>query len=172
MANNRILSLPEAHTDVTAVAWADSGGDETITLASLGSGAGRNGALHDFGDAAVAPEWSWAFFCQFATAPVVGQVVRVYWREAEEDGGASHPSNDDGTGDAALSSEDKLRNLLYLGSLVVDEASTSAPMAVYGSFRLRTTHGGPVIFNDTDDALSATAANNGFRMWPRPLEIE
>ncbi len=156
----------------TILKWADSGGDEVITLVSLATLVGRNGAMHDFGDVSRARLHSWLFFCQFATPPVVGEAVEIYWREGHNDAGLVHPSNDDGTGDIALSNVDKLKNLKHIGTLIVDEATTAALMAVYGTVDVNVTHGGPTIFNRTVDSLHGTAANNGFWMWPANDELQ
>ncbi len=159
-------------SDQTIIKWADSGGTETMTLASLAASAGRNGAMHDFGDAS-RPRWyAWVFFCRFNTTPVVGETVEIYWREGTEDTGLTLPSNDDGTTDTALSAADKRKNLKLIGVLVVDEAATGVTMAVHGDLFVNTVHGGPVIYNATADALSATAADNGFWMRPIPDEIQ
>jgi len=157
-------------TDVT---WLNTGGSELLTLTSLGAGAGRQGALHDFGamTTARAQDFLWRFFMQFATAPVVGEIIEVYWKSSD----GTHPDNDDGTGDIAVSAIDKLRNLTFLGALTVDEASATPEFAIgngNGSIQLPHRHGSPVIWNASADAFSSTAAEHGFILTPVPLQAQ
>ena len=84
---------------------------------------------------------------------------------------ATDPTNDDGTGDVALST-DKHRNLRILGALIVDEASTSAVMSAEGEYESYARHSGPVVVNNTVDILHSTAANNYFEITPVPDEIQ
>ena len=161
MATSKAYLLPE-----TAIDWLSSTGDELITLTSLAAGAGRQGALHDFGTAARAPEFAWRAWVKFAATPVVGEEVMIYWKTSD----GTSPDNDDGTGDIALSAEDKLKNLMYLGSIIVDEASTTPLFVSSGDVYLPQRWGGPVFFNDTADALSATALDHGFSLAPVPIQ--
>jgi hypothetical protein len=157
-------------TDIT---WLDTGGSELLTLTSLGAGAGRQGARHDFGVLTTArpQDFIWRFFMQFAAAPVVGEVIEIYWKS--DDG--THADNDDGTGDIALSDADKLRNLTFLDALVVDE-NNATPEFSKGSadhvIQLPNRHGMPVIFNNTVTAFSGTAAEHGFILTPLPLQAQ
>lgn len=168
---NKVYQLPEGN-----ITWLASGGTNTLTLTSLGAGAGRQGALDDFGTAARATDYLWRFYCKFATAPVVGEVILIYWKTSDLLGASSgHPDNDDGDGDAAVSAEDKLFNLKLLGQMIVDEASAT-PEFVASGFLPREwcahRYGAPVIWNATVDALSSTAADHGFILTPTPLEIQ
>lgn len=154
--------------DETAITWLASGGSKALTLTSLGAGAGRNGALNDFGTTARAREYAWRAFVQFATTPVIGERIDIYWKTSD----GTHPDNDDGTGDVALSAEDKLRNLILLGSIIVDEASTTPEFVASGFMEVPQRHGAPVFWNATADALSSTAADHGFTLTPIPLESQ
>ena len=80
--------------DETAITWKDSGGTNVITLNNLATVSGRQGALHDFGTAARAHRFAWRFKTEFATAPVVGEPVRIYMKTSD----GTDPDNDDGTG--------------------------------------------------------------------------
>lgn len=152
--------------DETALQWLASAGDELLTLTSLASGAGRQGARHDFGASAKAREYTWRAWVKFATTPVVGEVIDIYWISSD----GSHPDNDDGTGDAAVSAEDKLRGLTKIGRIVVDEASTTPEFTGKGEFEIFERYGHPVFWNRTADALSATAGDHGFKLTPIPMQ--
>lgn len=153
----------------TALQWLASGGDEVLTLTSLGSGAGRQGAMHDFGaTTARSREYVWRAWVKFATTPVVGERVEVYAKT----GDGTHRDNDDGAGDAAVSAEDKLKNLTYIGTILVDEASTTPEFSASGVIEISAREFAPVFWNATADALSATAGDHGFSLTPVPPEVQ
>lgn len=157
--------------DETAITWLASAGTNVLTLTSLGASAGRQGALYDFGTAARARDYVWRFYCKFATTPVVAERITVYWKTSD----GTNPDNDDGTGDAAVSAQDKLRNLRILGHLEVDEASTTPTFVASGylpAALVSHRYGAPVIWNGTADALSSTAAEHGFQITPVPPEVQ
>ena len=155
----------------TTIRWQDSGADETMTLASLGAAAGRNGALHDWGVQPRSSRFHWKFRCQFDTAPVVGESLQLYLREAGMGTSATDPTNDDGTGDTAMAT-DKERNLRFIGTLVVDEAATGIVMSAEGEFESYARFSAPSVRNNTVDALHATVASNYFEITPVPDEIQ
>ncbi len=164
MATAKVFQIGAA--DIT---WLSSGGSALLTLTSLGAGAGRQGARYDFGAITTAREhlFDWVFFMKFATAPVVDEVVDIYWKGYHQAG--VHAMNDDGNSDAAVSAEDKLTNLIYLGSLVVDEASLTPEFAAFAKgdpIWIPHRYGMPVIWNATADAFSSTAADHGFILTP------
>lgn len=128
--------------------------------------------MYDFGydAAAAATLFTWRIFCKFATAPPVDETVQVYWKSG--DAALAHIDNDDGTGDAALSNTDKLKNLLLLGMIVIDENSATPEFSASGKFVLPDIQGAPVILNSTADLFSSTAADHGFDLTPTPHEIQ
>ena len=150
----------------TPITWQSSGGTNLLTLTSVAAGAGRQGAQHDFGTAARSPEFAWRAHVKMATTPVVGERIKIYWKTSD----GTNPDNDDGTGDIALSSQDKLKNLMYLGAITVDEAATGPTFVASGDTYLPQRYGQPVFVNDTADALSATATDHGFTLTPTPIQ--
>lgn len=152
----------------TPITWLASGGTALFTPTSLASGAGRQGALHDLGVAARAREYAWRAWVKFVTTPVVGEVIDIYIKTSD----GTNPDNDDGTGDAAVSAEDKLKNLKWIGQIVVDEASTTPTFRASGTVYVDHRYVAPVFWNATADALSATAADHGFQLTPIPMEVQ
>ncbi len=152
----------------TILSWKDSGGDYVITLNNLATVSGRQGARHDFTAGARAHRFAWRLGVEFETAPVVGEFVGIYSKTSD----GTDPDNDDGTGDAAVSAEDKLRNLIQIGSLVVDEAAADVQMAASGFILLPHRYFQPVIWNFAADNLQATANISVFTLTPVPLEIQ
>lgn len=160
---NRILQV----MGNSAINWLNTGGTSVITLTSLASGAGRQGALVDLGTADRARRYAWRAWMKPGATRVVGEVVQVLWKSSD----GSHPDNDDGAGDIAVSAQDKLRNLAVIGSIMIDE-NAAVEMVTSGEFELGHRHGCPVFWNDTSNTLSATAADFGFAMWPIEDEIQ
>lgn len=138
----------------TAVQWTDTTGDLAMTLNNLAAGAGRQGAVKDWGvlTTARATRYHFRFLVQQETAGVVGETIDLYWKGGDN----TDFDNDDGTGDIALSAEDKLKNLKYLGSIVVDEAAADVDLSISGVFENFDRTGQPVVFNNSADNLQAT----------------
>ena len=161
--------------DETALVWQDTGDPgggspsvRVLSLYNLATGSGRQGDLHDFGTGARTQRFAWRAWVQFATVPVVGEAVRIYVKTSD----GTYPDNDDGTTDAAVSAEDKLKNLTQIGTIVVDEASTVATMAASGFVLLPDRYVAPVFWNATADNLKATDDTSGFKLTPVPPEVQ
>ena len=170
MANNLIRQ-----NQGTVLTWADSGATYAITLKGLASGTGRQGAEHDGGVGAVETRFMWLAQVQFdtGTTPVVGETVDIYLKTAPD---GDNYDNDDGDGtDIAVSAEDKLKNLWYLGSIVVDEAAVDVKMqASGGPIDIGAEKVAPVFWNATADTLDDDVSTTDlkFHLIPVPLEIE
>jgi len=154
----------------TAVKWSDTTGDLAMTLNNLAAGAGRQGAVKDWGALSTARPALYHFrlLVQFDTAPVVGESVTLYWKS----GDGTDYDNDDGTGDAALSAADKLKNLHFLGELIVDEAAADVDMSIQGFFTDLNKEGMPVVYNGTVDNLQATNNVNFVTITPIFDEVQ
>jgi hypothetical protein len=147
--------------------------DAAFEVHSLAAAAGRQSAQYDFGVAAVAGLYEWRAFVQFATAPIVGEVVNIYLKTAGSSASATaHPDNDDGTGESAVSALDKTRNLLFLGVIVVDEAVADIEMVASGYVYIAARAVQVVFWNATADALTADVNESGFMLTPIPDEVQ
>lgn len=153
--------------DGTAIVWAASGGDELFTPTSLAASAGRQGAHHDFGTAARARRWAWRAWIKPGATRTVGQEVQVWWKTSD----GTHPDNDDGTGDIAVSAQDKLRNLMFLGTIQIDE-NAAVEMVASGTLDIDHRYGAPIFWNASSNSLSTTAADFGFSLTPIADEIQ
>lgn len=150
-----------------AITWRSTGGTELFTPTSLLTVAGRQGALHDFTVAARSDWFHWRAFLKPGATRVLKEQIRIYIKTSD----GTHPDNDDGVGDIAVSTINKLDNLHHIGTLVIDE-DAAVEMVKSGDFRLGARWAGPVFWNATANTLSATAADFGFDMTPTPLEIQ
>jgi hypothetical protein len=147
--------------------------DEPFDVTSLAASAGHQSDIYDRGVGATPALYEWCAFVQFATTPVLGETIDIYLKPAGTSASATaHPSNDDGTTDSAVSAEDKLKNLLYIGSIVVDEAAADIEMVKRGEVFLTCRAFQVVFWNATADALTADDDENGFFMTPIPDEIQ
>lgn len=152
----------------TPITWKDSGGSLVISLNNLAPGAARIGAQKDFG-AGSTPEWySWRFTCPFETAPVVNETIDIYLSTSdgtEEDG-------QEGVVDALLGTTNSLRNMLWIGSLLVTSTDAAHDMTASGICRIVTQYVCPVIHNNTVDGLKADANVSVFTLTAITPEIQ
>ena len=144
---------------------------KAFELLNVGAGAGVQSAIHDLGEGAISQNYDWRAFVQFATTPVLGETVDFYLKTAGSSlASTTHPDNDDGTTAAAVSAIDKLNNLHYLGSIIVDEAVADIEMVASGRILLPWRAFQVVGWNATADALTNDVDENGLFMSPVPLE--
>ena len=147
--------------------------DYAFEMHNIAAGAGRQSAHWDRGVGAVPALFAWRAFIQFIANPVVPETVDFYLKTSGSDASATiHPDNDDGTGSAAVSAEDKLNNLQYLGSIVVDEAVLNVEMVASGTVYITARGVNVVMWNSTADALTNDVDENGFYLTPVPDEIQ
>jgi hypothetical protein len=121
----------------------------------------------------VAALYEWRAFVQFATIPVLGEQVDIYLKTAGSSASATaHPDNDDGTSEGAVSASDKLNNLHWIGSIIVDEAAADVEMVASGTVEIRARAIQVVFWNATADALTNDDDENGFMLSPVPDEVQ
>jgi hypothetical protein len=142
--------------------------DVAFEVHNLAAGAGRQSAQLDLGVSARATWYAWRAFVQFATIPVVGETVDIYIKTSD----GTHPDNDDGTSEGAVSSDDKLKNLTLIGTIVVDEAVADIEMVASGVVSLDARYVQIVFENSTADALTNDVDENGFNLTPVPQEVQ
>lgn len=147
--------------------------DYAFEMHNIAASAGRQSAAWDRGVAAVPAIYEWCAFVQFADTPVLGETVDFYLKPMGSSASATaHPANDDGTTSAAVSSVNKLNNLHYIGSIVVDEAAANVEMVARGTVYLTARGYNIVMWNRTADALTNDVDENGFFMTPVPDEVQ
>ena len=146
---------------------------KAFELQSVSPSQGSQSAIHDLGEAAISQIYEWRAFVQFATTPVVGETVDFYLKTAGNSASSTgHPDNDDGTTVLTVGVENKLKNLHFLGSIVVDEALANIEMVASGTVLITARAFQIVAWNSTADGLSTDVDENGFWLSPVPDELQ
>ena len=151
----------------TRVTFEASGGDVTLTLTSLASGAGRISATRDKGSGSQEVHFGGMLRTQFATTPVAKESIRIYLVEQEEarDGGtpAFKVPGDLPSTDTAIADEDRFIGIgTEIGRLKVPEspAANTEYISEYFEFRTRAQKFQIGVWNGTADGLTATAGEH------------
>jgi hypothetical protein len=162
---NKIYTAPES-----TIVFADSAQtpDETLTLANLAAGSARISARHDRGAGARATLFEWRASCQFAATGTVGETIDLFVSSSD----GTHPDGEEGTADAALSSTEKLRNLIYAGSIVVDVTTANADITASGVVRVPARYLSIVVHNNTSQALRNDTSVHRVSLTPIPDELQ
>lgn len=158
----------QEETDV--VFGSEVGDDVAWSTEGIANNAGRQSALYDLGAPPRAAELRYRFYTQLQATPTVGQAIRLYKKTAAAS--AAHPDNDDGTGDAAVSAENKLLNLDIVDQLKVDEAAADVEMVRHGLTVEYSRQIGWVFWNESGASTTADAAETKLIMTPVPPEIQ
>lgn len=142
--------------------------DSAFEMHNIATTVGRQSAQQDLGAAARASLFEWRAWVQFATAPVLGEIVQ-FWIKTSD---GNYPDNDDGTGEGALSALDKTRNLHYIGAIQVDQTTANIEMVASGLVEIRARYVNIVMYNATADALTNDVDENGFSLTAVPDQIQ
>lgn len=165
MATSKQYAISE-----TTITFGSEVGDTVAwSTEAIANAAGRQSAFHDRGDLTTArPErYRYRFvMAGWQATPTVGNVLEL--RIKTSDG--TTPDNDDGTGDAAVSAEDKLKNLGFVGEIVCDEAAANIPAATEGIIYLTERYVGFVLWNRGGSALRNLESGCKLYLTPDPLQ--
>ena len=168
MATSKQYINPES-----AITFADSAQTPTvtITLTALQTVTGRVSAQYDRGASARAAHFKWTFTTQLNGTNIVGAEVQLYI--ARGDGTAAGQIDGNvGTTDAALASANKVNNLQYLGSLIVDQTTTNTTMTVSGYCFIPSRYISLVVYNATTLPLTTSTSVHTFTLIPTPFEMQ
>lgn len=158
-----------AETDV--IYGSEVGDDVALSSESISNNAGRQSALHDLGarTTASSDRWRYRGYTQSQATPTVGNVLQWYLKTSD----GTHPDNDDGTGDAAVSAEDKLKNLDLIDVCVVDQAAANIEYVCRGVlYDVNERHIGVVMWNEMGATTTSDAAETKFVLTPMPMELQ
>lgn len=155
----------------TPIVWTDTGGDFALDLGGLAAGGVRAGDIGDLGSGDRASLYDYVFLVDgFDTAPVVGEVVRLYLALGNSNSAGEIVGDLSGTDGA--SSTVVLPNLVQLKPAVVQTTTAANELIVSGIIEIRHRYVIPVVHNDTADALLSTSDAHKFILTPHPLEVQ
>ena len=148
------------------VVWTSAGGDEVITLTSLANGDGRMGDEHDF-TATFSARIRISLEVDFNAAPTAGLTMDVYWSSSHD--GADYDGECSGA-DGAYNSEDDMKRLYYVGSLVA--SNDTDPQRQSWVFPMPARYGLPVISNQSGQVLTNVGADQIVTVTPLIDEVQ
>lgn len=146
-----------------------SGGTAVFTPKAVANAAGRVSAQHDRGAPSSPGRYMMHCETQCQATPTVGQTVDVYVAEGLS---SSLIAGDVGTSDAGLSDTDVLRNLRYVGSISVENATADEKFMAVFDVEIRSRYFSVVWWNNTGATLTNDDAEHIVTMVEVPDEIQ
>lgn len=149
------------------------GADVAWSIEGVANNAGRQSAHHNLGALSTARShiFHYRFFTHFQLTPTLGNAIELHMKTSD----GTHPDNDDGVVDTALSSLDALKNLKLINVLKVIDASANVAgveMAISGIVEVYDRDVAFVIVNKSGATISATDSDSGLILTPLPAEIQ
>lgn len=155
----------------------DTATDVAFDWSDTAAGAAEQSAKADL-LAERAPEYAIHAAFEFATAPVTGETVDLYWAPSvNATAGSGNPGFVTGVtaayaGGAANLAEGLLQ-LIFLGSVVCSaDATTTVQMAFVGVFSPPTRYGSLVVVNNTSDAAHSDAVESAVSLTPIVPDVQ
>lgn len=166
----------------TTLEWFDGtdrgGEDYLLDLTSLANGAARQGGKGDLG-ALRAPEYAIMLEVEMAVAPAAtGPTIDLYWAPSPHATAATqNPGGCSGadavyTGTAGATLDASLKQLMFIGSLVLTADATAVVQRQTFKFKPPHRYGMPVVDNNSGQAFHSSAANVGVILYPLIPEIQ
>jgi len=157
----------------TAKAWKTTGGDYTISLASITTTNGRQGGKGDLG-VNRADRWTMQVTASVGAAATAGNTIDYYWAASPASAaGTSNPGGTTGV-DASfpVAVIDLLPQLIFVGSLVLSNSSGTAIQTQNMIFVPPFRYGMPVVINNSGQTLGSTATDHTVTLYPIEDGIE
>lgn len=158
--------------EATAITFGDSGQSYTATFNALASAGMRQTPKASLGDPRPR-QYAVLLLTQFGTAPTAGRTLELYWSSSNN---ATAGTNNDGQcsgTDAAYSiGADGLKQLVPVGTLVVDNAAADTNQQASFLFIPPTQYGQFVLYNNTDQALDNESNDTLIIMIPLDDEVQ
>ncbi len=112
--------------EVSSVFGSEAGDDVVWSTENIADDAGRQSAFLDLGVMTNARAYRYGLrtYAQFEATPTIDEALTFHAKTSD----GTHPDNDDGTGDAAVSTLDKLNNLSPVATIMIDEAAADIEM--------------------------------------------
>ena len=168
---NKVYINPE-----TAFTW-DNAGTGAVNLMDLGGLAAAGLAMGTYQDLGVAPRSEFYQFEMlidgFDTAPVVGEVITLYFSQSNSttnfDGNPTTDPTSSAQGTITLA---QAKNCLLAGVATVYSTTAADELKITGLVRIQSRYVAPVVYNGTADALLSTADAHLVTLTPVPQEIQ
>jgi hypothetical protein len=138
-----------------------------LTLSALASGAGRISARYDRGTGSIATLYRWRATFQLTGTNVVGAAIELYVSSSD----GTRPDGEIGTADAALTT-DKRKNLIYAGTLIVDQTTTNTNMTASGVVWVPNRYFSVGVWNATTLPLTTSTSVHSVKFTPVPDESQ
>lgn len=146
----------------TPVTFKSAAGTVAFTPTSVAGQAGRKSDVWDRGASPQPEKYSWRAKTAMAGTPRLGAKIDLYIATSDGtiiDGGVT-------ADDAAFTDKSALKNMLHIGSLVVDSVTTDA-IKGSGVFRMHSRYGVLILWNNTaSEVLSSTAGDHEVILTP------
>jgi hypothetical protein len=151
----------------TAKTFQDSGGDYTLSLASLGANSGRSSVLVDRGVGSVPIRYRWRAIITWATTGIVWETAEIY--VSESDGSVNDST---WTANAAVT-ENSFENANYLGAVYCQMTTPATASITSGIVILSARYYMVGVWNrSTTKTLNATANLSKVIFTAMPDEIQ
>jgi hypothetical protein len=142
------------------------GADYAWSVEGVTNGAGRVSAQIDLGAVPREYIFHWSCEIQFQATPTQYNTFDIYIAEAI-DADSTQISGDEGASDAALGDVDSVRNMRYIGSVVVENAAASEKNVASGTFVTYSRYISMVCINNSGATVNATDSNFRFDITPK-----
>lgn len=157
----------------TAITFQDSSGTVAINVQNMATVTGSYSAQLDRGSGSTASLYNWRGTVQMNTTGVVGETVDLYIATSDgtnTDGANNYITGTSASSLGALTSTNALKNLIYIGSVIVDVADANKTHTASGVVFIPTRYMQLVVWNGTTKTLKNTANANTFSLTPIPNE--
>lgn len=163
-----MTSQAQINTATTEKWNGEAGATVAWSVEGLADAAGRVSAQSDRGASPRDFFFTWSAEVQWQATPTQYGTLDFYAAAAAEDT-AADIDGDIGTSDAALGDVDQVRNLTYIGSVIVEDANTTV-MRSSGQFEWPHRYLSLVALNNGGAAINATDSNFTFKLTPYNIQ--
>lgn len=154
----------------TPIVWKNSGGDYALSFGGIAAADGQQGAKADLG-ATRANRYLIRLTVDPNVPPTAGLSVDVYWAGSPNATEASENPGGVTGSDAAYTDTDLLKQLEFIGSLILDNTTSDQTQDV-GILTPKHRYGSPVVYSNSDQAMNATEGNQQLVAYPVVDEIQ
>lgn len=158
----------------TATLWGSEVGDDlALSSESISDGSGRQGANLDLSAAPRSIRYLAEGFGQAVATPSINGFIGWHAKTSgSETATPDHPTNDDGSGDIAVSATDKLKNCPRFLTTLVDEAAANIEYSAKTVIEIVARHFAPIMQVEMGAATTSDDSETKFRLTPMPDEIQ